>query len=200
MNVLLGNKEYFKGIPQVKYEGPESNNPLAFHWYDENRVVAGKTLKEHLRFACAYWHSFCNDGNDPFGPGTHIFEWNSNPDAIQRAKDKMDAAFEFITKMSLPFYCFHDVDLVDYGTDVQENEKRLQALVAYAKQKQKESGVKLLWGTANVFSSPRYMNGAATNPDFHVLAHAAAQVKAAIDATIELGGTGMCSGAEERAI
>ncbi|MBO9618351.1 MAG: xylose isomerase [Niabella sp.] len=190
MAVLLGNKEYFKNIPQIKYEGRESDNPLAFHWYDENKVVAGKTLKEHFRFACAYWHSFCNEGGDPFGPGTHIFEWNQKTDAVARAKDKMDAAFEFITKMNLPFYCFHDVDLVDYGTNVTENEQRLQALVDYAQQKQKDSGVKLLWGTANVFSNPRYMNGASTNPDFHVLSHAAAQVKAAIDATITLGGEG----------
>lgn len=189
MQVTLGDKEYFKGIPQVKYEGPESDNPLAFRWYDESRVVAGKTLKEHLRFACAYWHSFVNDGGDPFGPGTHIFEWNKKTDAVARAKDKMDAAFEFITKMNLPFYCFHDVDIVDYTKDVKDNDKRLQELVAYAKQKQAVSGVKLLWGTANVFSNPRYMNGASTNPDFHVLSHAAAQVKGALDATIELGGS-----------
>ena len=190
MAVLLGNKEYFKGLNQVKHEGPESDNPFAFRWYDENKVVAGKTLKEHLRFACAYWHSFVNEGGDPFGPGTHIFEWNKKADAVERAKDKMDAAFEFITKMNIPFYCFHDVDVVDYTTDVVDNDRRLQTMVEYAKQKQKDSGVKLLWGTANVFSNPRYMNGASTNPDFNVLSHAAAQVKAAIDATIELGGSG----------
>ena len=190
MEIILGEKEYFKGLGQVKYEGPESDNPLAFRWYDENKVVAGKTLKEHLRFACAYWHSFVNEGGDPFGPGTHIFEWNKKSDPIERAKDKMDAAFEFITKMNLPFYCFHDVDVVDYTADVADNDKRLQTMVEYAKQKQKASGAKLLWGTANVFSNPRYMNGASTNPDFHVLSHAAAQVKAAIDATIELGGEG----------
>src|SRR6476659_8181889 len=188
--VLLGEKEYFKGIDQIKYEGPESDNPLAFRWYDENRMIAGKTLKDHLRFACAYWHSFVNEGGDPFGPGTHVFEWNKKADAVERAKDKMDAAFEFISKMNLPFYCFHDMDKVDYTKDVKENDKRLQTMVEYAKQKQKDSGVKLLWGTANVFSNPRYMNGASTNPDFHVLAHAAAQVKGAIDATIELGGDG----------
>jgi len=190
MQVLLGEKEYFKGIDQIKYEGPESDNPLAFRWYDENRMIAGKTLKDHLRFACAYWHSFVNEGGDPFGPGTHVFEWNKKADAVERAKDKMDAAFEFISKMNLPFYCFHDMDIVDFTKDVKENEKRLQTMVEYAKQKQKDSGVKLLWGTANVFSNPRYMNGASTNPDFHVLAHAAAQVKGAIDATIELGGDG----------
>ena len=190
MEIILGEREYFKGIGQVKYEGLQSDNPMAFRWYDENKVVAGKTLKEHLRFACAYWHSFVNEGSDPFGPGTHIFEWNKKSDAVERAKDKMDAAFEFITKMNLPFYCFHDIDVVDYTADVADNDKRLKAMVEYAKQKQKASGAKLLWGTANVFSNPRYMNGASTNPDFHVLSHAAAQVKAAIDATIELGGEG----------
>ena len=188
MSVLLGDKEYFKGINQVKYEGQESDNPLAFRWYDENKVVAGKTLKEHFKFSCAYWHSFVNDGGDPFGGATHVFEWNHKTDPIERAKDKMDAAIEFITKMNIPYYCFHDVDVVDYGNDIKENDRRLQALVDYAKQKQQQSGVKLLWGTANLFSHMRYMNGASTNPDFHVLAHGAAQVKAALDATIALGG------------
>ena len=187
-SVVLGEKEFFKGIGQVKYEGPESNNPLAFRWYDENRVVAGKTLKEHLRFAGAYWHSFVGNGGDPFGEPTHIFPWDAKTDAVERAKDKMDAAFEFLTKMNLPYYCFHDVDVVDYTNNVADNERRLQAMVEYAKQKQAESGVKLLWGTANLFSNRRYMNGAITNPDFKVLAHGAAQVKAAIDATIALGG------------
>ncbi len=186
--VVLGESEFFKGIAQVKYEGPKTDNPLAFRWYDENRVVAGKTLKEHLRFAGAYWHSFVGNGADPFGEPTHIFPWNAKADAVERAKDKMDAAFEFLTKMDLPFYCFHDVDVVDYTNDIKENDRRLQALVDYAKQKQAESGVKLLWGTANLFSHRRYMNGATTNPDFHVLTHGAAQVKAALDATIALGG------------
>jgi xylose isomerase len=188
MSPKLTTKEFFKSIPQIKYEGPQSDNPLAFRWYDENKTVAGKSLKEHLRFACAYWHSFNGSGADPFGEPTHLFPWDQKNDAIDRAKDKMDAAFEFITKMSLPYYCFHDVDVVDYTNDVNDNDKRLQTMVEYAKQKQSESGVKLLWGTANLFSNRRYMNGAATNPDFHVLAHAAAQVKAALDATIELNG------------
>jgi xylose isomerase len=188
MKIITGDKEFFKGIKQIKFEGVESDNPLAFRWYDENKTVAGKTMKEYLRFACAYWHSFNGDGADPFGEPTHLFPWNEKSDPIERAKDKMDAAFEFITKLNLPFYCFHDVDVVDYTNDISDNEKRLQALTGYAKQKQKESGVKLLWGTANLFSNRRYMNGAATNPDFHVLAHAGAQVKAALDATIELGG------------
>jgi xylose isomerase len=181
-------KEIFRGIGKIKYEGPQSDNPLAFRWYDENKVVAGKTMKEHFRFSCAYWHSFCGNGADPFGEPTHLFPWDKKSDPIERAKDKMDAAFEFISKMSLPFYCFHDVDVVDYSEDVSENETRLQEMVDYAKEKQEETGVKLLWGTANLFSRRRYMNGAATNPDFQVLAHAGAQVKAALDATIALGG------------
>jgi xylose isomerase len=188
MTVLTETKKYFKNIPQIKFEGSESDNPLAFRWYDENRIVAGKKMKDHLRFACAYWHSFCGSGVDPFGEATHLFPWSERSDAIERARDKMDAAFEFITKMGLPYYCFHDVDIVDYTNDVKENDRRLQTMVEYAKEKQAEAGVKLLWGTANLFSNRRYMNGAATNPDFHVLTHAAAQVKAALDATIALNG------------
>ena len=188
MKVITGDKEFFKNIAQVKYEGAGSDNPLAFRWYDENKVIGGKTMKEYLRFACAYWHSFVGNGGDPFGEPTHLYPWNEKTDAVARAKDKMDAAFEFMTKMNLPYYCFHDVDVVDYTNDVADNEKRLQALAEYAKQKQADSGVKLLWGTANLFSHRRYMNGAATNPDFHVLAHGAAQVKAALDATMYLGG------------
>jgi len=181
-------KEFFQGIGQVIYEGPETDNPMAYRWYDEKKVVAGKPLKEWLRFACAYWHSFCGTGADPFGEGTHIFPWNKKADAVERAKDKADAAFEFISKLGLPYYCFHDTDVVDFTNDVLENEKRLQTMTAYLSEKQKESGVSLLWGTSNLFTHKRYMNGASTNPDFHVLAHGAAQVKAALDATISLGG------------
>ena len=189
MEVLKGNKEYFKGIDQIKYEGPESRNPLAFKWYDENRVIGGKTMKEHLRFAVAYWHTFCGTGGDPFGPGTQIFPWDGAANEMDAAKERMDAAFEFITKMNIPYYCFHDTDIVGDGS-VFEIEKRLEKMVDYAKEKQAASGVKLLWGTANVFGNPRYMNGASTNPDFNVLTNAAVQVKNAIDATIALGGTG----------
>lgn len=188
MSVVLGSKEFFKGIEKIKYEGISSHNPLAFRWYNENQVVAGKTMKEHLRFACAYWHSFCGSGADPFGEPTHLFAWDTKSDPIERAKDKADAAFEFMTKLGVPYYCFHDVDAVAYTSDVHENERRLQAIAAYLKEKQDASGIKLLWGTANLFSSRKYMNGAATNPDFTVLAHAGAQVKAALDATIALGG------------
>lgn len=188
MSITLGNREYFPGIGRIKFEGSQSDNPMAFKWYDENKVVAGKTMKEHLRFAVAYWHTFCGTGGDPFGPGTKRFPWDAGADAVQRAKDKMDAAFEFITKLGAPYYCFHDIDLVDEGDSLSEYERRLQTIVDYAKTKQKSSGVKLLWGTANVFSNPRYMNGASTNPDFNAVAYAGAQVKNALDATIALDG------------
>ncbi|WP_028297579.1 xylose isomerase [Olivibacter sitiensis] len=188
MKLTIGETEFFKNIGKIPFEGLESDNPLAYRWYDESKVVAGKSLSEWLRFAVAYWHSFNANGSDPFGGPTLHFAWDVKQDPIARAKDKMDAAFEFFTKLGTPYYCFHDVDLVDFGNDIPENERRLQALVDYAKEKQSASGVKLLWGTANVFSHERYMNGASTNPDFHVLSHAAAQVKAAIDATIALGG------------
>lgn len=188
MNILKGEKEYFEGIQQIQFEGNESDNPLAFRWYNPDQMVRGKSMAEHFKFACAYWHSFNANGSDPFGGPTHIFSWDKKADAVERAKDKMDAAFEFITKLQIPYYCFHDVDLVDYTDDIVENERRLAAITDYAKIKQSESGVKLLWGTANLFSHSRYMNGASTNPDFHVVAHGAAQVKAALDATIALGG------------
>jgi xylose isomerase len=188
MEYLAGNKEHFKGIGKIKYEGKDSHNPLSYKWYDENKIVAGKSMKDFFRFAVAYWHSFCGGGGDPFGPGTRNYSWNTSTDPIERGKDKMDAAFEFITKLGIPFYCFHDFDLVDEGDSIAESDKRVQTIVEYAKEKQKASGVKLLWGTSNVFSNPRYMNGAATNPDFNVITYAGTQVKRAIDATIELGG------------
>ncbi|KAF0152369.1 MAG: xylose isomerase [Ignavibacteria bacterium] len=188
MSYLVGEKEYFKGIGKIQYEGPESKNHLAYKWYDENKVVFGKTMKDYFRFAVAYWHSLCGTGGDPFGPGTKKLEWNEGNDAIARGKQKMDAAFELITKLGIPYYCFHDNDVVDEGDSIAETDKRMQEIVEYAKRKQKDSGVKLLWGTANLFSNPRYMNGAATNPDFNVVAFAATQVKRALDSTIALGG------------
>ncbi|MEM6522610.1 MAG: xylose isomerase [Bacteroidota bacterium] len=184
----LGNKEYFEGIDIIKYEGTTTDNPLAFRYYDASRKVAGKTMADHFRFAIAYWHTFCGTGGDPFGPGTKNFPWLASSDPYQRAKDKMDAAFEFITKIGASFYCFHDFDLIEEGRDHNESTKRLDFITDYALEKQKESGVKLLWGTANLFSHPKYMNGAATNPDFNVVANAGAQVKNALDATIKLGG------------
>jgi len=188
IKVVTGNQEYFKGIDKVAYEGSESDNPLAFRWYDENRIVAGKTMKEHFRFAVAWWHTFCGTGGDPFGVGTKNFPWLGANDAVEEAKNKMDAGFEFITKMGIPYYCFHDVDFVAEGESLSESQRRLDVITDYALEKQKDSGVKLLWGTANLFSHPRYMNGAMTNPDFAVVAHAGAQVKAALDATIKLSG------------
>jgi len=190
LNLSIGDREFFPGIPQIKFEGKGSDNPLAFRFYDENQVVGTKTMREHLRFAVAYWHTFCGTGGDPFGAPTKNFPWLAAADPIQQAKDKMDAAFEFSTKMGIQYYCFHDFDLVAEGGSLAESERRLQAMTNYAKSKQAASGMKLLWGTANLFSNPRYMNGAATNPDFEVLAYAGAQVKNALDATIELGGAG----------
>ena len=180
--------EYFRKIKKVVFEGIGSDHPLAFRWYDENKMVAGKSMKDHLRFACSYWHSFNHTGNDPFGESTLEFPWNGEKDQVSEAKYKMDAAFEFMSKMSIPFYCFHDADLIKLTNDISDNAERLLTIGAYAKQQQKETGIRLLWGTANLFSHKRYMNGAATNPDFAVLAQAGAQVKAAIDLTIFLDG------------
>jgi xylose isomerase len=180
--------EFFPGINKIKYEGRESKNPMAFKWYNESQVVNGKSMKDHFRFAIAYWHTFCSTGGDPFGPGTIKYPWSSLNEPLEKAKMKMDYAFEFISKIGVPFYCFHDFDLVDEGDTIFESESRLQAMVDHAKKLQASTGIKLLWGTANVFSNPRYMNGASTNPDFHVLTYAATQVKNAIDATIALGG------------
>lgn len=179
--------KYFKGINKIQFEGAESKNPMAFRYYDENRVVAGKTMKEHMRFAIAYWHTFCGEGGDPFGPGTKVFDWAKGNDPMDVAKNKMEAAFEFFTKIGAPFYCFHDTDVVGDGS-VFEIEERLGKIIPVAQQYQKETGVQLLWGTANVFSNARYMNGASTNPDFNVIANAGTQVKNALDTTIALGG------------
>jgi xylose isomerase len=188
MSYHKGEKEFFPGIGEIRFEGKDTKNPLAFRYYDENKVILGKTLKDHLRFAMAYWHTLCAEGGDPFGPGTKTFPWNASSDPITRAKHKMDAAFEFMTKCNIPYYCFHDVDMVDEAPTLAEFEKRLQTMVEHARQLQKATGKKLLWSTANVFSHKRYMNGAATNPNFPVVACAAAQIRNAIDACIELGG------------
>jgi xylose isomerase len=185
---LIGSREYFTGIGKIPFEGPESDNPLAFKYYDAGREVGGTPMRDHFRFAVAYWHSFCGAGEDPFGPGTRDMPWAVGDDPMDVARNKLDAAFELITKLGVPYYCFHDRDLAPQGESVAESEANLQELVGRAKEKQAASGVKLLWGTANVFSHPRYMNGATTNPDFHVVTHVAAQVKAAIDATVALGG------------
>ncbi|WP_415916975.1 xylose isomerase [Xanthomonas arboricola] len=186
--VYIGAKEYFPGIGKIGFEGRDSDNPLAFKVYDANKQVGDKTMAEHLRFAVAYWHSFCGNGADPFGPGTRAYPWDIGNTALSRAEAKADAAFEFFTKLGVPYYCFHDIDLSPDADDIGEYQSNLKHMVGIAKQRQADTGVKLLWGTANLFSHPRYMNGASTNPDFNVVARAAVQVKAAIDATVELGG------------
>ncbi|MDO7575900.1 MAG: xylose isomerase, partial [Flavobacteriaceae bacterium] len=186
--IVTGDKEFYKGIGKIAYEGKTSDNPMAFKFYNPDQMVMGKTMREHFKFAVAYWHSFCGQGGDPFGPGTQQFPWDQSGDPIQRAKDKADAAFEFITKMGFDYFCFHDIDLVDEAETLAKNEKRLHQISAYVAEKKKASGVKLLWGTANCFSNPIYMNGAATNPDFNVVARAGAQIKTALDITMELGG------------
>ncbi|MCO6489990.1 MAG: xylose isomerase [Phaeodactylibacter sp.] len=186
--IIIGQKEFFKGIGPIHFEGPESDNPFAFKYYEPGRIVAGKSMAEHFRFAVAYWHTFCNTGGDPFGSPSKQFPWLEASDPLGRARDKMDAAFEFMTKLGASFFCFHDVDLVDEGSSLVEFEGRLEKITDYALEKMKGSGVKVLWGTANLFSHPVYMNGAATNPDFAVVARAGAQVKMALDATMKLNG------------
>ncbi|MGM9701091.1 MAG: xylose isomerase [Prevotella sp.] len=181
-------KEYFPQIGKIPFEGTASKNPLAFHYYDENKVVAGKPMKDWLRFAMAWWHTLGAASGDQFGGGTRTYEWDQAEDAVQRAKDKMDAGFEIMQKLGIHYYCFHDTDLVDPADDIEEYEARMKAITDYAQEKMKETGIELLWGTANVFGHKRYMNGAATNPNFDVVARAAVQIKNAIDATIKLGG------------
>lgn len=184
--IYKGKKEVYPGIGKIEYEGKKSKNPLAFRWYNPEEEVGGKQMKDHLRFAVAYWHSFCGDGSDPFGKATRFYPWDDakNDD---KTKQRLEAAFEFITKIGAGYYCFHDTDVVGDGT-VFEIEKRLEKIVPVMKKMQEQTGVRLLWGTANLFSNPRYMNGAATNPDFTVIANAAVQLKNAIAATVELGG------------
>ncbi len=184
---FIGATEYFPGIGRIQFEGRDSDNPLAFKVYDADKVIGGRTMAEHLRFATCYWHTFGNAGHDPFGPGTRRFPWDKG-DAMATAEAKVDAAFEFFTKLGTPYWCFHDVDLAPDADDIGQYQKNLRHMVALAKERQQATGIKLLWGTANLFSHPRYMNGAATNPDFAVVARAAVQVKAALEATVELGG------------
>jgi xylose isomerase len=186
--MIMETKTYFPTVGKIKFEGKESKNPLAFRYYDPEKVVYGKKMKEWFRFSMAWWHTLCAEGGDPFGGGTKTFPWTAGGDALEIAKQRLDAGFEFMQKIGIEYYCFHDIDLISEGASIGEYEANLKAIVAYAKQKQKETGIKLLWGTANVFGHKRYMNGAATNPDFDVVARAAVQIKNAIDATIELGG------------
>jgi xylose isomerase len=186
--VFVGSTEYFPGIGKIPYEGRESDNALAFKFYDADKLVGGKRMADHLRFAACYWHTFCAKGSDPFGVDTQVFPWDEPQDPLDAARARLDAAFEFFTKLGVPYYCFHDRDMAPEGDSVTSSEQNLQALVELAGERQRATGMKLLWGTANLFSHPRYMNGASTNPDFAVVTHAAAQVKAALDATVALGG------------
>ncbi len=185
----MATKEYFPSIGKIKFEGTGSYNPLAYRYYDAERVVLGKPMKEWLRFAMAWWHTLCAEGGDQFGGGTKKFPWNEGATALERAKNRADAGFEIMEKLGIEFFCFHDVDLVEEGNSVAEYESNLKGIVAYLKEKMAATGIRNLWGTANVFGNARYMNGAATNPDFDVVARAAVQIKNAIDATIELGGS-----------
>jgi xylose isomerase len=184
--IYKGKKEVYPGIGKIEYEGKKSKNPLAFRWYNPEEKIGGKKMKDHLRFAIAYWHSFCGDGSDPFGNATRVYPW-ANASNEDKTKQRLDAAFEFITKIGAGYYCFHDTDIVGDGS-VMEIEKRLDKIIPVMKKMQEQTGVQLLWGTANLFSNPRYMNGAATNPDFNVVANAGAQLKNAIAATVALGG------------
>ncbi|MBD5262611.1 MAG: xylose isomerase [Bacteroides sp.] len=184
----MAQKEYFPGIGKIKFEGTSSYNPLAYRYYDAEKLILGKPMKEWLKFAMAWWHTLCAEGGDQFGGGTKKFPWNEGETAVERAKNKIDAGFEIMDKLGIEYFCFHDVDLVDEGNSVEEYEANLKAVVAYIKEKMAGTNIKNLWGTANVFGNGRYMNGAATNPDFDVVARAAVQIKNAIDATIELGG------------
>ncbi len=185
----MATKEYFPGIGKIKFEGKDSKNPLAYRYYDAEKVVLGKKMKDWFKFAMAWWHTLCAEGGDQFGGGTKKFPWNTATDPVQAAKDKADAGFEIMQKLGVEYFCFHDVDLVSEAATIEEYEANMKEIVAYLKQKMAETGIKNLWGTANVFGHARYMNGAATNPDFDVVARAAVQIKNAIDATIELGGT-----------
>lgn len=190
MTVVIGKEEYFKGIPAIQFEGPESANPMAFRYYDADRVVAGKTMAEHMRFAVAYWHTFKGTGADPFGGGVYTRPWDQGASEMDVAFNTQDAAFEFVSKLGAPFYCFHDADIAPQGNSLSEFAANLDAIVKRAKTLQDESGVKLLWGTANAFSHARYSDGAATNPDPRIFACAATQVRHALEATHYLGGTG----------
>ena len=182
-------KEYFPQIGKIPFEGKDSRNPLAFHYYDADKVIMGKTMKEWLRFAMAWWHTLGQASADPFGGQTRSYEWDKADNAVQRAKDKMDAGFEIMDKLGIELFCFHDVDLVEEGANVEEYEANMKAITDYALEKMAAfPKIKLLWGTANVFGNKRYMNGASTNPDFDVVARAIVQIKNAIDATIKLGG------------
>jgi xylose isomerase len=178
----------FAEVEKIRYEGPQSKNPLAFRWYDENEVVEGKTMRDHLRFAVVYWHTFRGTGSDPFGPGTMHRPWDDGSDSVENAQNRARVAFEFIEKLGAPYYAFHDRDVAPEGATLAESNKNFDAVVKVLKEEQQRTGIKLLWGTANMFSNPRFMHGAATSCNADVFAYAAAQVKKALEVTKELGG------------
>lgn len=180
--------QFFETVDKVKFEGPESTNPLAFRHYNAEEKVLGKTMAEHLRFAACYWHNFCWDGTDVFGAGTFGRPWLQGGDSMEQAKAKADVAFEFFSKLSVPYYSFHDIDVAPEGNSYAEYKNNFAAMVDILEQKQEQTGMKLLWGTANAFSNPRYASGAASNPDPEVFAYAASQVVNAMNATHRLGG------------
>jgi xylose isomerase len=179
---------FFPDVPTIKYEGPDSKNPLAFRHYNPDEVVEGKTMKEHLRFSVAYWHTFRGMGGDPFGPGCAVRPWEDGSDSVEMAVKRVRVAFEFMEKLGAPFYCFHDRDVAPEGKSLAETNKNLDAVVKALKEEQQRTGIKLLWGTANLFSNPRFVHGASTSPNADVFAYAAAQVKKALEVTKELGG------------
>jgi xylose isomerase len=178
----------FTDIKKIEFAGPKSTEPLAFRHYKADEVVAGKTMKEHLRFSVAYWHTFRGTGSDPFGPGCALRPWESDKDDVENAKNRVRVAFEFMEKLGAPFYCFHDRDVAPEGKSLKESNANLDAVVKVLKEEQQRTGIKLLWGTANLFSNPRFMHGASTSPNADVFAFAAAQVKKALEVTKELGG------------
>lgn len=179
---------YFPDVPKIAYEGPDSKNPLAFRHYNPDEVVEGKTMREHLRFAVCYWHTFRGTGSDPFGPGCAIRPWEDGSDSVELAVKRVDVAFEFMQKLGVPFYCFHDRDVAPEGKNLKESNANLDKVVAKLKQAQDSTGIQLLWGTANLFSNKRFVHGAATSCNADVFAYAAAQVKKALEVTHELGG------------
>jgi len=182
---------YFPEVKKtINYEGPDSKNPLAFKYYNPKQKVMGKTMEDHFRFSVCYWHTFKGLGADPFGPGTMIRKYNNSSDPMKVAEMTMEAAFEFFTKLGVKFWCFHDRDIAPEADTLSETNKRLDTIVKLAKKMQKDTGIKLLWGTANLFSNRRYLAGAGTNPSPQVFAYAAAQVKKALEVTKELGGAG----------
>jgi xylose isomerase len=179
---------YFPDVPQIEYEGPSSKNPFAFRWYNPNEVVEGKTMRDHFRFSVVYWHTFRGTGADPFGSPTMLRPWDDGSPTLENARKRVEVAFEFFKKLGVPYYAFHDRDVAPEGSTLAETNKHLDEVVKVLKEHQEKTGIKLLWGTANLFSNPRFIHGAATSCNAEVFAYAAAQVKKALEVTLELGG------------